>query len=82
MAAAPANDTTTTITDGSTSWTMTSKSGEKRFFDATTGVLTSIVDRNGNTTQLSYDASNRLITATDPASRHLTFTYVSPSATW
>jgi YD repeat-containing protein len=80
MAAAPANDTTTTITDGSTSWTMTSKNGEKRFFDATSGVLTSIVDRNGNTTQLSYDASNRLITATDPASRHLTFTYVSPSS--
>jgi len=43
-------------------------------------VLTSIVDRNGNTTQLSYDASNRLTTVTDPASRHFTFTYVSPSS--
>lgn len=78
--AAPANDTTTALTDGSMSWTVTFKSGEKRFFDATNGVLTSFVDRNGNTTQLSYDASNRLATVTDPASRHLTFTYVGPSS--
>jgi YD repeat-containing protein len=80
QAAAPANDKTTTITDGSTSWTVTFQSGEKRLFSATSGVLTSIVDRNGNSTQLSYDASNRLITVTDPASRHLSFTYVSPSS--
>jgi YD repeat-containing protein len=78
--AAPANDTTTTMTDGSPSWTMTAKNGEKRLFAAATGVLTSIIDRNGNTTQLSYDASNRLTTITDPASRHLTFTYVGPSS--
>jgi YD repeat-containing protein len=78
--AAPANDTTTTLADGSPSWTMTFKNGEKHLFDATTGVLTSIVDRNGNTTQLSYDASNRLTTVADPASRHLTFSYVSPSS--
>ena len=38
--------------------------------------LTTIIDRNGNTTQLAYDASNRLITVTDPASRHLNFTYI------
>ena len=79
-AAVPANDTTTTLTDGSPSWTLTAKSGEKRFFDATSGVLTAMVDRNGNTTQLAYDASNRLTTVTDPAARHLTFTYVSPSS--
>ena len=79
-AAVPANDTTTTLTDGSPSWTMTSKSGEKRIFDAISGVLTAIVDRNGNTTQLSYDGSHRLTTVTDPASRHLTFTYTSPSS--
>ncbi len=79
MAAAPANDTTTTITSGSPNWTLVSKSGEKRLFDATTGLLVSIIDRNGNTTQLSYDASNRLITITDPASRHLNFTYAGSS---
>jgi YD repeat-containing protein len=80
QAAVPASDTTTTITDGSPSWTMTAKNGEKRFFDAATGVLTSIVDRNGNTTQLAYDTSNRLITVTDPAARHLSFTYLGPSS--
>ena len=41
-AAAPANDTTTTITNGSPSWTLTSKNGEKRLFDSTSGLLTSI----------------------------------------
>jgi YD repeat-containing protein len=79
-AAAPANDTTTTITDGSPSWTVTFQSGEKRLFSATTGALTSILDRNGNTTQLTYDNSNRLTTVTDPASRHLYFNYGGSSS--
>jgi YD repeat-containing protein len=79
-AAAPANDTTTTITDGSPSWIVTFQSGEKRLFSATTGALTSILDRNGNTTQLTYDTSNRLTTVTDPASRHLYFNYGGPSS--
>ena len=78
-AVAPANDPTLTLTKGSPSWTLTSKSGEKRLFDATSGLLVSIIDRNGNTTQLSYDSSNRLITVTDPASRHLNFTYIGSS---
>jgi YD repeat-containing protein len=80
MAAAPATDTTTTITKGSPNWTLVYKSGEKRLFDGTTGVLVSIIDRNANSTQLSYDASNRLIAVTDPATRHLNFTYVSPTS--
>jgi len=42
--------------------------------------LLSIIDRNGNTTQLTYDNSNRLVTVTDPAGRHLYFSYVSPSS--
>lgn len=75
--AAPAIDTSTTITEGSPNWTLTFKDGEKRQFDATTGALEAILDRNGNTTTLTYDASNRLITVTDPASRHLTFSYGS-----
>jgi YD repeat-containing protein len=79
-AVAPANDPTLMITQGSPSWTLTSKTGEKRLFDRISGRLVSIVDRNGNTTQLSYDASNRLITVTDPASRRLNFTYVNSAS--
>lgn len=80
-AAAPADDTTTTITNGTPSWTLTAKSGEKRLFDATTGALMSIIDRNGNATLLSYDSANRLATVTDAASRHLYFHYPDGSST-
>jgi YD repeat-containing protein len=62
------------------SFTLTSQNGEKRVYDPTTGLLVSIADRNGNTTQLTYDASNRLVTVTDPASRHLNFTYQSSTS--
>jgi YD repeat-containing protein len=75
---APANDTTT-ITEGSPNWTLVYKNGEKQLFDATSGILRSIIDRNGNTTQLTYDSSNRLTTVTDPASRHLYFNYTGSS---
>ena len=79
-AAAPADDTTTTITNGSPSWTLTTKSGEKRLFDSTTGALVSIIDRNGNATVLAYDSSNRLTTVTDAASRHLYFHYLNAAS--
>ena len=46
----------------------------------TSGKLLSISDRNGNTTTLSYDASYCLVKVTDPASRHLYFTYANPSS--
>jgi YD repeat-containing protein len=72
---APGNDTTT-VTTGSSSYTMAFKSGEKRVFDAN-GILVSIIDRNGNTTQLSYDSQGRLATVTDAVSRHLNFAYPS-----
>ena len=49
--------------------------GEQRQFDPSTGVLTAIIDRNGNMTRISYDANGRLSTVTDPASRHLYFNY-------
>lgn len=55
--------------------TITFKDGEQRLFDITSGHLVEIIDRNGNTTQLSYDAGGRLTTVTDPASRHLYFSY-------
>jgi YD repeat-containing protein len=80
LAAAPSNDTTMVlqVQDQTTlafSWTLTAANGEKRTFDSTSGALLSIIDRNGNTTQLAYDSSKRLTTVTDPVSRHLYFNY-------
>lgn len=75
---APTNQTAT-LTQGSTSWTLSFQNGETRTFDALSGYLTSIADRNGNTTTLSYDSAYRLVSVTDPASRHLYFSYSSPS---
>jgi YD repeat-containing protein len=77
--ASPAN-IIATLAQGATYWTLTFQDGEQRRFDNNSGSLIAIIDRNGNTTQLSYDVTNRLITVTDPASRHLTFTYGSPSS--
>jgi YD repeat-containing protein len=77
--AAPANSSAT-LTQDQVHWTLTFPSGEIRIFDYTTGNLLYIADRNGNTTQLSYDSSNRLVTVTDPASRHLYFGYASTSS--
>jgi YD repeat-containing protein len=67
-------------------WTLTFNTGETRIFTVTNcssgcstlptiGYLTSITDRNGNTTQLTYNGGNQLTTVTDPASRHLYFSY-------
>jgi YD repeat-containing protein len=69
-----------TMTKGTSAWTMTFQNGEQRLFDINSGSLTAIVDRNGNTTQLSYDGLNRLVTVTDPSSRHLYFGYGSDSS--
>jgi YD repeat-containing protein len=74
--AAPAN-VSATLVQGSSYWTLTFQNGEQRHFDINSGSLTAIIDRNGNTTQLTYDGLNRLVTVTDPAARHLTFTYAS-----
>jgi len=77
--AAPRN-AAATLTQGNTYWTLKFQNGEQRLFSVASGSLVSIVDRNGNTTQLSYDALNRLVTVTDVASRHLNFTYASSSS--
>lgn len=73
---APAN-AGATLVQGTNYWTLTLKNGEQRRFDLNSGSLTTILDRNGNATQLTYDGLNRLVTVTDPASRTLTFTYAS-----
>jgi YD repeat-containing protein len=75
--AAPASAVATLTQNGTQTWTLAFLNGEQRIFSYTSGSLTSIKDRNGNTTSLSYDGSNRLITVTDAASRTLTFTYGS-----
>ncbi|MGH9723463.1 MAG: RHS repeat domain-containing protein, partial [Candidatus Acidiferrales bacterium] len=77
--AAPAN-AGVTVVPGNSYWTMIFKNGERRLFDNTSGNLLAIIDRNGNTTQLTYDAVGRLATVTDPASRHLYFSYLSQTS--
>lgn len=77
---APAGTPATLTEQGTTSWTIVFQNGEKRVFNYNSGSLISITDRNGNVTQLSYDATNRLTTVTDPASRHLYFGYGSGSS--
>lgn len=77
--AAPAN-VSATLTQGTSYWTITFQNGERRHFDNTSGKLTAIIDRNGNTTQLAYDSVSRLTTVTDPASRHLYFSYANGSS--
>jgi YD repeat-containing protein len=62
-------------TTGAQNWTYTFENGEQRLFDNSTGKLTAIIDRNGNATSVTYDASGRLVTVTDPAGRHLYFGY-------
>jgi YD repeat-containing protein len=76
---APSN-ATSELFQAAAVWTLIFQNGEQRVFDGTSGNLLSISDRNGNTTQLTYDASYRLITVTDPASRHLYFSYASSTS--
>jgi YD repeat-containing protein len=76
---APTNQTAT-LTQGAISWTLAFQNGEIRTFDVTSGYLTSIIDRNGNTTQLSYDTAYRLVTVADAAGHHLYFSYLNPSS--
>jgi len=80
--AAPQNGSATMTTPNTATpyWQITLQNGEQRRFDSTSGMLTSIIDRNGNATTMTYDSANRLATVTDPASRHLYFTYGSQSS--
>ncbi len=71
---APKNGGASLVSDG-TQLTLTAKSGEKKIFSVATGLLLSISDRNGNTTQLTYDSSSRLTSVADAAGRHLYFSY-------
>lgn len=78
---APSNVTATlTLNSADTQWTLTFQNGEQRTFNYASGSLTAIIDRNGNATQLSYDALNRLVTVADPGGRHLYFGYASDTS--
>lgn len=71
---------TQTVMQATPNWTLSLQNGEKRVYDYFSGKLLSITDRNGNTTNLTYDSSSRLVSVTDAASRHLYFSYASPSS--
>jgi YD repeat-containing protein len=84
---APADVVATLTTSGNTD-TLTFLDGSKRTFNHVTSTgydhiscwLKSIVDRNGNTTTVTYDNNNRPIQVTDPATRTITFSYATPSS--
>ncbi len=69
-----------TVMQATPNWTLSYQNGEKRVYDYFSGKLLTITDRNGNTTTLTYDASSRLVNVADAASRHLYFSYASPSS--
>lgn len=73
--AAPA--TVTAKLETASSLLLVFMSGEQREFDLPTGLLNWIKDRNGNTTQISWDSDKRLAEVVDPALRHLYFNYGS-----
>jgi len=79
IVAAPAN-VAATLSQSASSWILTFQNGEQRLFSLTTGLLTAVIDRNGNSTQLTYDGSNRLTTVTDAGSRNLFFHYANSSS--
>lgn len=81
--AGPANQIgslTENVLQATPNWTLVFKNGETRVFDYFSGKLLSVTDRNGNTTQLTYDSSSRLVTVADPGGRHLYFSYASSSS--
>jgi RHS repeat-associated protein len=57
---------------------ITFKDGSQKVFNSG-GYLIKVIDRNGNTTNIAHDASNRITTITDPANRVLTFNYTGSS---
>jgi YD repeat-containing protein len=78
---APADDQTSlSFNSGTAQWTVSQKDGTSRIFN-NGGYLTSIVDRNGNTTTISVDAAhqNRIASVTDASGHVLAFNYSNAS---
>ena len=70
----PDSNYATVVRNPDTSFTHIEKDGVQMHFDAS-GLLTSRVDRNGNTTQYLYDTEGRLETIRDPVGLDTTFVY-------
>jgi RHS repeat-associated protein len=78
----PANQHATLTFDPVTSQgTIAFAGGTKKIFDGSSRLLTTIIDRNGNVTTITYDSSTRISKVTDAASRSLTFSYADPNNT-
>jgi len=76
---APLNQHASLTFDSSTTlYTLSLNDGTQKIFTSA-GYLTRIIDRNGNTTAVTYDASNRISQVTDPAGRILIFNYPDQS---
>ena len=71
---APAGVWDTLVQNGNGTYTLTRKSGLKLNF-GTNDKLSSLVDRNGNTTTVAYNGAGHVSTVTDASSRQLTFSY-------
>lgn len=58
-------------------YVITFADGSQRSFNESSsmGIMTSIQDRNGNTTNIAYDSFNRISQVTAPGGQSLTFTY-------
>jgi RHS repeat-associated protein len=69
----PKGDWSTLVKNADNTYTITEKDGTVRNFN-TIGVITSMVDRNGNTLSFTY-TSGKLTSATDANGRSATFTY-------
>jgi RHS repeat-associated protein len=70
---APVGTYSTLVKNGNGSYTLTEKDGLIRNFDST-GRITSLVDRNGNSTLFTYTSAG-LTGVTDPGGRSATFSY-------
>ncbi|OHA46763.1 MAG: hypothetical protein A3A80_02820 [Candidatus Terrybacteria bacterium RIFCSPLOWO2_01_FULL_44_24] len=55
--------------------TISDKNGNTTTLVHTSGLLTSVTDAVGRTTQFTYDTENRIITVTDPANQQFNYTY-------
>jgi RHS repeat-associated protein len=71
----PKGDFSSLVKNADSTWTITEKDGLKRNFD-TTGQVTSLFDRNGNTLSFTYTVG-RLAGVSDPNGRSAAFAYDS-----
>lgn len=70
----PKGDYSTLVLNADNSWTITEPDGLRRNFDSS-GKVTSLVDRYGNTLVFAYDPDGKLASVTDPSNRTATFDY-------